>query len=93
MLLVDQPELEARLLPCVGDKSIPIALKVSCFGTDIELFRYSNSSVKDLMAEVAIIAGLEPADLKLNVIEENRSRRIDTPLYTKESMTLPEQLR
>ena len=91
---MDQPELEARLLPCVGDKSIPIALKVSCFGTDIELFRYSNSSVKDLMAEVASIAGLEPADLKLNVIEEEmRSRRIDTPLYTKESMTLPEQLR
>ena len=62
---MDQPELEARLLPFVGERSIPIAFKVSCFGTDIDLYRYSNSSVKDLMAQVASIAGLEPNDIKL----------------------------
>ena len=37
MILVDQPELEARLMSCVGSKSIPITMRLSCFGTDMEV--------------------------------------------------------
>ena len=37
MLFVDQPELEARLVPLAGKRSVPITMKLSNFGTEIEL--------------------------------------------------------
>ena len=45
MLLVDQPELEERLLAVAGVKSVPITIKVSSFGTDVELNKYTNYTV------------------------------------------------
>ena len=89
MVFVDMPELEARLLPCTGLLSVPIDMKVSSFGTDIELKRYTNSTIKELIDQVSELSGLEVSKLKLRVVEETQSRRIDTQLYQKETMTLP----
>ena len=49
MVLVDQPELEERLLPLVGTRSIPISLKLSSFGNEFELQMYTNSTLKSLL--------------------------------------------
>ena len=77
MLLVDQPELEARLLSVVGAQSVPITIKVSSFGTDVELNKYTNVTVLELLAQVASLSGLEANKLKLKVVEETQTRRID----------------
>ena len=77
MLLVDQPELEARLLPCAGKKSVPIQVKVSAFGTDVELSLYTSSSVKALVTQIAELAGFEANKLKIKVVEETLTRRLD----------------
>ena len=45
------------------------------------------------MAKVSELSGLPHDRLKLKVIEETQSFRIDNQLFTKESMTLPEELR
>ena len=58
MLLVDQPELEARLLPVVGKRSVPITMKLKSFGTEITLMHYTSFSVKDLVAQVSELSGL-----------------------------------
>jgi len=70
ILLRDQPELEARLVPCAGITSIPIVIKVSAFGADIELPVYTNTTVKSLLERVAEFSGLNAHRLKLKVIEE-----------------------
>ena len=93
MLVVDQPEIMARLLSVVGAKSVPITLKLSSFGTDIELQKYTSMTVKDLMVEVSGLSGLEVSKLRLKHVEETQTKRIDTQLYLKETMTLPEELR
>lgn len=77
MLLVDQPELEARLLPFTGKKSVPIKVKVSAFGTDVELSLYTSSTVKALVSQIAEIAGFEANKLKIKVVEETLMRRLD----------------
>lgn len=68
-------------------------MKLNKFGTDIELRHYTNLKVKDLVAEVSELSGLPIDRLKLKVVEETQSFRIDNNLYTKESLTLPEELR
>ena len=35
----------------------------------------------------------DPQTLKLKVVEETRTKRIDTQVYLKETLTLPEELR
>lgn len=35
----------------------------------------------------------DPQALKLKVVEETRTKRIDTQVYLKETLTLPEELR
>ena len=94
MLLIDQPELEERLLPVAGVKSVPITIKVSSFGADVELNRYTSYKVKDLLEEVAALSGgIESSRIKLKVVEDTQTRRIDTQLYLRETMTLPEAQR
>ena len=94
MLLIDQQELEERLLPVAGVKSVPITIKVSSFGADVELNRYTSYKVKDLLEEVAALSGgIESTRIKLKVVEDTQTRRIDTQLYLRETMTLPEAQR
>ena len=46
------------------------------------------------MAQTASLSGLDdPQTLKLKVVEETRTKRIDTQVYLKETLTLPEELR
>ena len=58
MLIVDNPDLEAKLLPKVGSLSIPIMMKLSCFGTDIDIAKYTNSTAKDLIEQIMNLSGL-----------------------------------
>ena len=76
-----------------GPKSVPITLKLSSFGTDIELQKYTNFTVKELLEEVSSISGVEMSKLRLKVVEEMQTRRLDTQMYLKETMTLPDELR
>ena len=79
LVLVDQPELEERLLAVAGVKSVPITVKLSSFGVDTELNKYTSCKVKDLLEEVAALSGgIEPNRIKLKVVEETQTRRIDT---------------
>ena len=93
MLIVDQPELEARLLSHAGPKSVPITMKLNSFGTVIELNKYTSFTVKELMEQVSSICGLEASRIKLKSVEETQSRRIDLQIYLKETLTLPEEHR
>lgn len=68
-------------------------MKLQCFGNEVELKHYTNLKVKDLIAQVSELSGLTIEKLKLKVVEQTQSYRIDNQLYTKESLTLPEQLR
>ena len=73
---------------------MPITIKLQCFGNEIELFQYTNFKVKELVAQATSLSGLDdPQTLKLKVVEETRTRRIDTQMYLKETLTLPEELR
>ena len=56
---------------------MPITIKVSSFGTDVELNKYTNVTVLELLAQVASLSGLEANKLKLKVVEETQTRRID----------------
>ena len=71
LLLVDQPELEERLLAVSGVKSVPITIKVSSFGVDVELNKYTSYTVKDLLGEIAVLSGgIEANKIKLKVVED-----------------------
>lgn len=61
----------------VGAKSVPITIKVSSFGTDVELSKYTNFTVLDLLEQVASLSGLDANKIKLKVVEETQTRRID----------------
>lgn len=93
MVLIDQPELEARLLPCAGVTSVPITVKLSAFGTDQEVNVYTNSTVQELIAKFASLSGKTSESLKVKVIDETQTRRIDTQVYEKSTLTLPVQNR
>lgn len=93
MLLVDNEELEARLLPVAGKRSVPIQIKIQSFGSEIPIKHYTSFTVKDLLAQVSEISGLQANKIKLKVVEEVLTRRIDTQLYQKETLTMPIELR
>ena len=61
----------------VGAKSVPITIKVSSFGMDVELSKYTNFTVLDLLEQVASLSGLDANTIKLKVVEETQTRRID----------------
>ena len=46
-----------------------------------------------MLDEVSSLSGLEVSKLRLKHVEETQSKRIDTQLYLKETMTLPDELR
>ena len=76
-----------------GTKSLPITLKLSTFGTELELHKYTNQTVMELLDQVASISGLDSNKIKLKVLEETQTRRIDQLIYLKETLTLPLELR
>jgi len=87
MILMNQPELESRLLPCTAINSVPIVAKLSAFGTDSELYLYTNISVQELMSKFASLTGMAPESLKAKLVEETQTRRLDTQVYVKETLT------
>ena len=93
MVLVDQPELEERLLPLVGTRSIPISLKLSSFGNEFELQMYTNSTLNSLLDQAAALSGKDVKSIKLKHVEEHQTRRLDLLLYEKSTETLPVEMR
>ena len=76
-----------------GTKSLPITLKLSTFGTELELHKYTNQTVMELLDQISSISDLDANKIKLKVLEETQTRRIDQLIYDKETLTLPLELR
>ena len=49
MVVKDQPELASRLIPLAGKTSVPITVKLQCFGNEVELQLYSSKPLKSLL--------------------------------------------
>ena len=50
---------------------MPITIKVSSFGVDVELNKYTSYKVKDLLEEIAVFSGgIEANKIKLKVVED-----------------------
>ena len=50
-------------------------------------------TVKDFVENMAAQSGLDVKDLKVRIMDEVVSTRIDTQIYEKETKTLPEDMR
>lgn len=68
-------------------------IRVTYSGTDFTVDVYSNMTLTDFKSKIFEITKLETTQMKLEVIEETQIRRIDTQVYDKEFLNLPEQLR
>lgn len=88
-----QCDLITRLTPHTDKKAYPVSLKVKIFGNELDLKLYANMTVKQFLSNMAAVGNIEADKLKAKIIDEVKATRIDTQIYDKETLTLPEEVR
>lgn len=80
-------------MPRTGKATYPVDIRVKIFGNELEQKIYSNLTVKEFVADVAAKGNIEMERLKVKILDDVKSVRIDTQFYEKETMTLPVEMR
>lgn len=86
-------EQMSKLAKCTTEEAFPISVKIR--SGDLEEVRhvYSNMALKEFMTTKCDWSGLELAQMKLRLIEDTLTKRLDTQIYDKEYLNLPEDQR
>lgn len=89
LLLIDEPDFAQTLQPLTTDDALPMEVRVRHQSNESTHRLYSNETLKSFMETISEQTGVELPSLKLKLIEETLTRRMDTQIYHKEDAALP----
>ena len=94
MLLVGDSDEKKKLMksisPLIGEKILPLKLKVQVFGDEAELLVYNTFTGEQLLRKAAEMTGLERATMKVKAVVESRTKRLDNKPAAELSKSLAE---
>ena len=90
-MLTTQSGLVPALSTFSKDDALPIVVKVRFASNEDTKYVYSNTTVEEFMKSLEGFSGLKSSEMKLRVVEETLSRRIDTKTLNEE--LLPNSLK
>ena len=92
MLLVGDSDEKKKLMtsisPLIGEKILPLKLKVQVFGDEAELLVYNTFTGEQLLRKAADMTGLERATMKVKAVVDSRTKRLDNKPATELSKSL-----
>lgn len=92
-MLILEPSLSFRLNLLTKDDALPMRIRVTHAGTEFLTDVYSNMTLIDFKSKISTETKVNATQMKLEVMEDTQIRRIDTQVYDKEFLSLPEELR